>query len=179
MSGDTNGKFNAYDLSNRKLVFSELCHKEKISAIASSTRFIASGGHDTLIRLRNLENLTEIAVLSGHSREIFNLCFTEDEKFLISVGGDSTVSVWSTINKSISTVYSGHENWVRTCCVSPCGKYIIAGTFDNSVRFWDLYSSDSEACGNFTAHDGTIVDICTSSNGRNLFTISKDKTLKI
>ncbi|CAG9312746.1 unnamed protein product [Blepharisma stoltei] len=179
LSGDTNGRFTVYDILTRKIVFSEICHKEKISTIAASSRFIASGGYDTLIRLRTMDNLSEIAVLTGHSKEIFNLCFTEDEKFLISVGGDSTVSVWSTFYKSISIVYSGHENWVRNCCISPDGRYIIAGTFDNSVRFWDLQGNDSEACGNFTAHDGTIVDICISSDGKNLFTVSLDKTLKI
>ncbi|CAG9313823.1 unnamed protein product [Blepharisma stoltei] len=179
VSGDKEGKICWVEKKTKELKNSQYAHIGKIKTLASKAKYTASAGNDAVIKIFSSESLDQLFVLSGHTREIYKLEFSNNEDFLISAGGDNTISVWDLNTKMISTVFSGHENWVRTFCLCPSEEYIISGTFDHNVRFWNLKSKESEPEGSFPAHEKAIIGICSYNEGNTIITASKDKTIKI
>ena len=79
--------------------------------------------------------------LTGHSRFIGTIEFSDDGELLISGGGDKTVRLWS-LNQGrdggISTVMeTKHQDQVRCLALSPDNNRIFSGACDRNVFIHD------------------------------------------
>ena len=72
-------------------------HNKKVSSVAitSDNKYIVSGGEDNTVRIWNLKDRTQEAVLEGHSDSVISLAITSDSKYIVSCGNDKTVRIWN------------------------------------------------------------------------------------
>ncbi len=70
--------------------------REPVSGVAFSPdgRWLATGQEGALIKLWALPSAQEVAVLSGHTRNVFALAFSPDSRTLATMCDDRTVRLW-------------------------------------------------------------------------------------
>ena len=68
-------------------------------AITSDSKYIVSGGWDKTVRIWNLQDKTQEAVLQGHTGYVWSVAITSDSKYIISGGDDHTVRRWNLQNR--------------------------------------------------------------------------------
>jgi WD40 repeat protein len=70
------------------------------------------------IKLFDLAAQKELAVLSGHTRTIFALAISRDDKTLVSGASDKTVRLWDLGTRRQRAVLEGHKRPVWTVAIS-------------------------------------------------------------
>ena len=72
------------------------CGGDSITTVrySPSAKIIASGSHDTTVRLWNTDKGQHIKTLSGHTRSINSVAFSPDGKTLASGSGDGIIFLW-------------------------------------------------------------------------------------
>jgi WD40 repeat protein len=99
----------------------------------------ADNEQPSTIRLWNVAEQTETAVLQGHTEEITNLTWSTDSSRLISSSLDSTARVWGA-DGAEQFLLSGHEYGVYDAAWSPDQTQILTTGGDNLLRLWDATS---------------------------------------
>ena len=90
-------------------------HTELISSVAitSDNKYIVSGGRDKTVRIWNLKDKTQEAVLQGHTASVNSVAITSDNKYIVSGGWDDTVRIWNLQDKTQEAVLQGHTDLVK------------------------------------------------------------------
>ena len=115
--------------------------KNNIQALAFlGDTSIASGGRDTFIRIRRIDDGSESRVLSGHTRIIRGLCFTHDGTKLVSASWDRSVRVWSVADGTCLSEFRDHGGPVSCISISPDDKTIASGGDDGVLRLLHMTS---------------------------------------
>ena len=82
-------------------------------AITSDNKYIVSGGYDKTVRIWNLQDKTQEAVLQGHTHHVNSVAITSDNKYIVSAGCDNTVRIWNLQDKTQEAVLQGHTHSVK------------------------------------------------------------------
>lgn len=108
-------------------------------AICFGGKFLATGGDDRTIILRDLETGHFIHRFEGHRGPVSGLCFVEGLSYIYSCSLDRTVKVWSTEAMTYIDTLFGHQSEALTMCILSSAKErcITAGR-DQSVRIWKV-----------------------------------------
>src|ERR1700722_18314029 len=71
-------------------------HTNAIDAVAFSPdgSLLASGGHDAIIKLWDVQTGSELRALAGHANTVTSLAFSRDGRMLVSGSLDSTIRFW-------------------------------------------------------------------------------------
>lgn len=91
----------------------------------------------------------EVALLSGHNRDVMDIAYSPDGKMLASAGRDETVRLWNPKTGENLATLTGHNGLVTGVAFSPDGKTLVSGSGDATVRLWStetrrqLWSSDT------------------------------------
>ena len=129
-----------WDLAGEKAIYLQ---KELgyigVSSIAFSPngKMLASGGRDGMVRLWDVTEKREIAVLSGHTHHVYSVAFSPDGKTIASGGLDNTVRLWDVAEKREIAVLEGHTSRVTSVAFSPDGKMLASGSMDGTVLLWE------------------------------------------
>ena len=107
-------------------------------AISSDNKYIASGGMDKTVRIWNLQDKTQEAVLRGHNEEVSSVAITSDNKYIVSGGKDRTVRIWNLRDRTQEAVLKGHSNSIISLAITSNSKYIVSGGLDKTVRIWNI-----------------------------------------
>jgi hypothetical protein len=91
-------------------------------------------------------NVSQAAVLSGHTAQVNTLDFSPDGTLLASGSGsidpnmpqDFTVRVWDVAAGSQRFALEGHSASVRGVAFSPDGALLASGSLDGTVILWDV-----------------------------------------
>ena len=85
-------------------------HTDPVSSVAitSDSKYIVSGGYDNTVRIWNLQDKTQEAVLQGHTGSVRSVAITSDNKYIVSGGYDKTVRIWNLQDKTQEAVLQGH-----------------------------------------------------------------------
>ena len=80
----------------------------------------------------------QMAVLSGHTKEINCLTFSSDGKSLVSGSDDMTVKLWDVQTGGVVKTLHGHTDWVLSVSISADYTRIASGSRDSTFRLWDI-----------------------------------------
>ena len=62
------------------------------------------------MRIWNLQDKAQEAVLHGHTHTINSVAITSDDKYIVSCGFDNTVRIWNLQDKIQEAVLQGHTD---------------------------------------------------------------------
>ena len=125
-------------------------HQISISSIAFSPdgKTLASGSHDTTIRLQNNPSAAVsipaldavFKTLKGHSGGILAIAFSPDGLMLASGSLDKTIRLWDTRSGALLKTLEGHSDDVIAATFLPDGRTLTSGSRDRTIRLWDIRS---------------------------------------
>lgn len=108
-------------------------------AVNSEGTQALSGHFSGLIELWDLETVTRIKTLKGHSGVVLSVQITPDGRFAVSGSADMTVKIWDLSTRSCVGTLEGHRSDVHSVAVSPMGTVIAStGYADRTIRLWDM-----------------------------------------
>jgi WD40 repeat protein len=107
-------------------------------------RFLASGGEDNKVSVRETGNWREEAILE-HAWHVLSVAFSPDGRFLASGCRNGKVTVWL-VGNWLDFATFPHRGSVRSVSFSPNGSLLASGCQDGTVNIWDLGSRQRIAC---------------------------------
>eukprot|EP00472_Partenskyella_glossopodia_P001969 CAMPEP_0197518276 /NCGR_PEP_ID=MMETSP1318-20131121/3425_1 /TAXON_ID=552666 /ORGANISM="Partenskyella glossopodia, Strain RCC365" /LENGTH=497 /DNA_ID=CAMNT_0043068481 /DNA_START=94 /DNA_END=1585 /DNA_ORIENTATION=- len=118
------------------------CHKGQASALAfdKSGKIVASCGTDSLVRLYDVKNGNLLDTLSGHTKAVLDIDFSQDEKMLIAAGNDSRAIIWNSQTRRQILTLTGHTSKICACSFALDSKRVYTGSHDRTIRIWDIAS---------------------------------------
>jgi WD40 repeat protein len=153
------------------------------AALSPDGKIVATASYDQTIRLWSVATGKELRVLKGHNGAVFDVAFDPTSRLLASASGDRTVKLWDVANGERLDTFSQPTKDQYAVAFSPDGQRVIAGGVDSRIRVWQISSSAKEGTNplieSLFAHDGPIVRLAVSRDGRWIASSSEDRTIKI
>lgn len=138
-------------------------------------KYLATGGKDSLIALRDPRTGQIVRTLKGHNGIIYDLAFPPDSAVLASAGSDGTVRLWSVERGEELAKYNawtGKFAAARAIDFDPAGKLIASGGWDGTLKLWDadqrkekqlLVGQALPVTGVRFSPDGSLLATCTGN----------------
>ena len=86
-----------------------------------------------------LAQTTELALQTGHTMAIKDMCFSPDEKILASVAGNDII-LWETKLGLQLRRLSGHKAPINKIAFNHKGTQIASTSIDTTIIIWDIYT---------------------------------------
>jgi hypothetical protein len=151
--------------------------------LAPDGSVLATCSYDQQIILWNAATGAPLRTLTGHTGAVYDVAFSPDSAFLVSASADATCKVWrvsdglrlDTLNQPLKEQY--------TCSFLPNGRMIVAAGADNRIRMWRFISREQPRINPLVqarfAHEGAVLRIACSADGRRLVSLAEDQTMKV
>ena len=123
-----------------------------IARFAPNGKTIAAGNWGGGIKLLNVPNLDQRAVLRGHTDRVGGISWypgatlsdsttTTASVNLASGGGEGNVHLWSLEQDTPISTLSGHTGRVCRVEFHPSGNYLASASYDTTWRLWDVQTT--------------------------------------
>ena len=162
-------------------------HTETISSIAFSpdSSMIASGSHDSTIKLWDTATGQLLKTLAGQRNFITSVVFSPNGLTLASgvewLEGESALRgelrLWDVKQGKILQTLVGHNGAVLSVAYSPDGKLLASGGTDKKVILWD--AGTGKLLSTLEGHQGIVKSVAFSNSGRFLASGSSDQSVRI
>ncbi|KAL4429521.1 hypothetical protein ABPG74_014296 [Tetrahymena malaccensis] len=165
-----------------KIVKAHLNSIETLSVnIANPTQF-ATGSHDHLVKLWDLNTFKNTSTLQGHKEGIWSTQYSLDGKSLLTASPDKSLIIWDLSKGKPASVLKEHHNKVYFCQYNEDNKLIASGGEDSRLIIWDtrkgtplkiiqsenkiIYNIKWSRCGNYlvTSEFGGVCKIFETRN---------------
>ena len=103
-----------------------------------------SGGWDSTVRVWDLVNLKQKAVLRGHQASVQAIALTEDERRIVSGSLDGTVKIWDCSNGTEISSYSTGSR-LSYLALGPGDEEVVVGGLSGILTAWPLSPGRQEA----------------------------------
>lgn len=154
-----------------------------VAKLSPDGKTLATAGYDRKIILWDVATAEQRLTISVHNDAIYDAAFSPDGQTLATASGDETIKLWRVADGERLDTLSQPEAEQYTVAFSPDGKSIVGGGVDNRIRVWDFISREKPQINplHFArfVHEGAIVRLVFSPNGKLLLSASEDRTLKL
>jgi hypothetical protein len=160
-------------------------HEDAIYAVALSPdgRTFATGGYDHAILLWDRDREHPVREFKGHNESVMDLAFRPDGRILASASADRTVKLWDVATGERRDTLGESTKALNAVAFSPDGRLVAAGGVDNRIRLWAVSADAKEGTNPLKsssfAHEGAILRLAWSADGRTLLSSADDRTVKV
>jgi WD40 repeat protein len=142
---------------------------------------LAAASHDQTVRVFGTAGgtLASPEIFSGHTRPVFAVAFSPDDKLLVSAGADRTLKVWDMQTSKLERTLAHHTDIVQCLAFRPAhaGDYCASAGADQTVRVWQ------PAIGRMVRivrqPDGAVFTLAWDPKGRRLFSAGQEGVVRI
>jgi WD40 repeat protein len=161
-------------------------HDRQVQGLVFSRKggYLASASADGAIKLWDATRLGEEQTprhgFRGRVGMGFRtLAFSPDGLRLVAGGDKKTVKIWDVETERELQSLDGHSGdvWATAFSPDPEGRWVASAGEDSTVKVWD--SRTGELVHSFRGHTGLVSSLAFSRDGRQLFSGSRDKTVKV
>ncbi|WP_030455007.1 NB-ARC domain-containing protein [Herbidospora cretacea] len=127
-------------------------------------KWLVSGSDDATVRLWNVKDGRQIAVLEGHNEAVTSVAVAPDGTWLASASADRTVRLWQVGGDREPLVLRGHTRSVNAVAIAPDGKWLVSAADDVHVRMWDTRRGTEQR--RMTGYNGWVQAVAVSPDGK-------------
>ncbi|MGP4111347.1 NB-ARC domain-containing protein [Streptomyces sp. 4N509B] len=138
---------------------------------------LASASDDATVRVWQLADGGQRAVLSGHAGGVWDCSFSSDGTLIATASADRTVRLWRTDTWSPMSVLAGHVDSVRSCCFSADRELLASASDDGTIRLWSVADATERAV--LRGHSKSVRSCRFSPDGELLASASDDGTIRL
>lgn len=109
-------------------------------------RWVATAGHDRLVKIWDGRTLKLIRTLEGHRDVVWCVAFSPDGLTLASGGDDHAIHLWDVSTGRLRQRLAGHAGMVTSVAFHPNGRWLVSTSSDGAVTLWDAGSAAPIAC---------------------------------
>ena len=147
-------------------------------AVTRNGDLSASGGLDSIIRIRSMPSGRVVTELRGHEHgAVEALNFSPDGLRLASAGADGTVRVWDTVTWEELFVRRDHNSAVSDVVYCSQGRYLASGGCDGKIRLWNPMNGDP--AGVLSGHNHKVLCLATHPVKNKLASGGADATIRM
>ncbi|HEX5106759.1 MAG TPA: hypothetical protein VFV87_23225 [Pirellulaceae bacterium] len=152
-------------------------HGDAAFAVAFSPdgKWLASGGKDAVVALRDPQTGAIKHELKGHKGLVYEVAFSPDSRLLASASSDGTVRVWSPETLKELASFQGWKYKfanIRAVAFAPDSRTLIAGGSDGALRLFDAI--DKKPLKDLIGQALPVTDVRFSPDGSLLATSTGD-----
>ncbi|KAK3603031.1 hypothetical protein CHS0354_037779 [Potamilus streckersoni] len=185
-SGDASGKIRIWDTVNKEHIlkneYQPIGGPIKDLAWSSDSQKIVVGGdgREKFGHVFTADSGNSVGEITGHSKSINSVDFRTQRPFrIVTASEDQSLVFLEGPPFKFSKTLNDHSNFVNAVRFSPDGEIFISGGADGKALIYDGKTADRKGELGPPAHKGGIYGLNFSKDGRQLLTVSGDKTAKI
>ncbi len=177
--GRPDGVVKIWDVASRREVRSLDYGRNDRPSLAFSPdgRFLILGAGDKSIRILNLEDFQEAAILRGHQALIVWVACSPDGQLVASSDTSGMVMLWKLASGDNTGSFKGHSTWVSSVQFSPDSRQLATTCVDGTVKVWDL--EKQSVLKTLRGHTDWVNSSLFMPDGQSLLTCSDDRSVKV
>ncbi|KAJ4454932.1 putative U3 small nucleolar RNA-associated protein 21 [Paratrimastix pyriformis] len=140
--GFASGEIRFIDATNGRILWSLMdAHRGGVTAIATTQRFIISGGEGGEVRVWELRTRELVAHLKEHTQRVTGLAVFTDEQHILSSSKDRSFLCWD-LKQQRRLSSHHHRVSLTSIALMPDQHRVLCTTADNALTFWDMSVPD-------------------------------------
>ena len=180
VSASWDGTIKVWDVASGDLKHNLEGHTEGVACLAFSPdgQTLASSGDDGIVILWDINATTERHQLRGHANTVWSLTFLDSGALLASADEDGHVKLWDARTGAELDPLARRSERKISCMALSNNEILASGSWsDHTVKLWDV--ANRRELRTLVGHQGQVLGVKFSSDGRFLATCSKDSTVRL